>query len=447
MNHNEDGALRFPQGFRWGTATAAHQVEGYNTNNQWWAWEQQPGRIANGDTSGAACDWWHNAERDFDYMVQLCQNAHRLSVEWSRIEPQEGRFDTAALERYRALLKALRERDIEPMVTLHHFTNPLWLEEQRAWLKADRIAALFRRYVHRVVAALGDLCDLWCTVNEPNVYAVMSYFGARMPPGWTDMGAAITVMQNLLLAHAVAYEALHEAQPSARVGLAHHMRYFQGLRRNGLDGLAARMISGIFNDSVLLALLHGRWHWILWRGAPVSARKLRGTLDWIGLNYYTRQRIAFDHTGGQALFSTLAITPGAITSDYDFGEIYPEGMSHLLRQLARYRLPIFITENGLPDHDDDLRPMFIVRHLRALWEMIQLGCDVRGYYHWSLVDNFEWSEGWRMRFGLIEMDPRTQQRTLRQSAWLYRDISRDNAITEATIRLHVPELVSQVFPR
>lgn len=443
MHH---AALTFPPNFRWGTATAAHQVEGYNTNNQWWQWEQQPGRIVNGDTSGVACNWWENAEADFDWMVALAQNAHRLSIEWSRIEPREGYFDDAAIERYRAMLKALRARGIEPMVTLHHFTNPLWLEAQQGWLHTERVVPRFRRFVERVVRDLGDLCDLWCTINEPNVYAVMSYFGGRMPPGLTDMGMAITVMQNLLVAHAAAYEAIHAVQPHARVGIAHHMRYFQGLRPHLiLDAIIARVIDGIFNDSLLLALLHGRWHWMLWRGAPVSARKLRGTLDWIGLNYYTRQRIAFDHTGGQALFGTLVNTPGAIMSDYDFGEIFPEGLHYFLRKLARYRLPIYITENGLPDEDDDLRPMFIVRHLRALWDALQAGCDVRGYYHWSLVDNFEWSEGWRMRFGLIAMDWRTQQRTPRQSAFLYRDIARANALTTAIVEAYTPELFSQVF--
>lgn len=436
-----DFTLHFPSDFKWGTATAAHQVEGNNTNSQWWHWEQTAGRIANDDKSGLACNWWADAEADFDRMVELGLNAHRLSVEWSRIEPREGRFDTAALDRYRAMLLGLRQRGIEPMVTLHHFTNPLWLDERAAWEDSETIVPLFRRFTERVVGALGDLCDLWCTINEPNVFAVMSYLaGGRMPPGGSDLSRTIAVARNMLLAHGAAYEALHERQALARVGIAHNMRYFQGLRpRNPLDAAFARLFSSLFNDSALDAVVRGRWHWMFARGAPVSARKLRGTLDWIGLNYYSRQRVAFNRTSPQIFFATLENTPGAIMSDYEFGELYPRGMLHFLTQLARLKLPIYVTENGLPDSDDDLRPAFLVSHLREMWKAIQLCYDVRGYYHWSLVDNFEWSEGWRMRFGLIAMDTHTQQREFRRSALLYRDVARAGALTSEIIREYAPE--------
>ena len=177
-----DGILYFPKGFKWGTASAAHQVEGNNTNSQWWAWEQLPGKIANGDKSGLACDWWNNAEADFDRMVDMGLNAHRLSIEWSRIEPRDGVFDEAAIERYRAILLGLRRRGIEPMVTLHHFSNPIWLEERGGWIEEQVVVPRFERFVRKVVRALGDLCDLWCTLNEPNIYALMGYLAyGRMP--------------------------------------------------------------------------------------------------------------------------------------------------------------------------------------------------------------------------------------------------------------------------
>lgn len=449
-----DFTLHFPRDFKWGTATAAHQVEGNNTNSQWWQWEQTPGHIANGDRSGIACDWWNNAETDFDRMVELGLNAHRLSVEWSRIEPREGRFDAAALDRYRAMLLGLRQRGIEPMVTLHHFTNPRWLDELCAWEKADVIVPRFKRYTEQVVRVLGDLCDLWCTVNEPNVFAVMGYLsGGRMPPGFSDTAQAVTVLRNALLAHAAAYEALHANQKLARVGLAHHMRLFQPMRPgNLLDANVARALNSIFNQSVLDALIGGRWHWLLKRGGRGgggggNARKLRGTLDWIGLNYYTRHRVSFDHTKRDTLFSELLIYPqDVMMTDFNFGEIYPEGLTFFLRQLARYRLPIYITENGLPDHDDDSRPAFLVQHLRTMWQAIQFCYDVRGYYHWSLVDNFEWSEGWRMKFGLIAMDTHTQVREYRRSALLYRDIAMSGALGSDTVREYTPELMPQLFP-
>jgi beta-glucosidase len=177
--------LRFPDGFLWGTATSAHQVEGQNTNNQWWDWEQQPGRIWRGDRSGDACGWWRDAEGDLDRAAALGQNAHRLSIEWSRVEPREGLFDVNAVERYRALLESLRRRGLKPMVTLHHFTNPRWLEAQGGWLH-PATPQRFARFAAHAVMALGDLCELWCTINEPLVYALMSYVLSRWPPGASD---------------------------------------------------------------------------------------------------------------------------------------------------------------------------------------------------------------------------------------------------------------------
>ena len=443
-----DAAFYFPDGFRWGTATSSHQVEGRNTNNQWWAWEQTPGHVKNDNKSGNACDWWRNTESDFDRMVELGLNSQRLSIEWSRVQPAEGSFDSAAIDRYRAMLLGLRRRGIKPMVTLHHFTNPMWLEERGGWENHDLVVPFFRRYVAHVVKALGDLCDLWCTINEPNVYAILGFIQAgSMPPGAVDqMERAIRVMCNMLFAHAAAYEALHEHQSLAQVGLAHHMRYFEPLHKdNVLDAAVARVQDGVFNQGILTALLHGRWNVLMQRGRPASAAKLRNTLDWIGLNYYTRQGAAFDARAVSTLFGRLVDIPGGITSDYHYGDIYPEGILQLLNRLARAKLPIYITANGLPDAGDNQRPAFIVRQLRALWSAAAF-MPIQGYYHWSLVDNFDWSEGWRMKFGLYALDPVTQERTARRSASLYRDIVRLNGINGDIVRQYTPELAERIFP-
>ncbi|HEX7284862.1 MAG TPA: family 1 glycosylhydrolase, partial [Candidatus Angelobacter sp.] len=198
-------------------ATSAHQVEGGNCNNQWSAWEQQ-GRIKSGDRAGAACDWWRNAERDFDLARQLGVNALRLSVEWSRIEPEEERWDEAALARYRQMLEGLRARGMRPFVTLHHFTNPLWLEKKGAFQTPESVA-LFERYTRRVVAALGDLCSDWITFNEPNVYVALGYFLGEFPPGKKGRFVqAALVTRNLCLAHAAAYRAIHALQANANAG-------------------------------------------------------------------------------------------------------------------------------------------------------------------------------------------------------------------------------------
>ncbi len=210
--------FHFPRGFLWGTATAAHQVEGNNTNNTFWAWEQEPGRILNGHKSGLADDWWGGRWReDFDRAAECGQNAHRLSVEWSRIQPEPGRWDESALDRYREMVRGLVERNITPMVTLHHFTDPLWLEERGGW-EQENTPQLFAAFTRKVVEALREYASLWVTINEPNVYAASGFFSGQFPPGKKDLGAAFRVLENMLRGHALAYQAIHGLQPTARVG-------------------------------------------------------------------------------------------------------------------------------------------------------------------------------------------------------------------------------------
>ena len=435
-------AFHFPPGFLWGTATASHQVEGDNVLNDWWRWEQEPGRIRDGGRSGRACDWWRNAEADFDRAAALGQNAHRLSVEWSRVEPREGFFDDAALDRYRQMLRALRERGIEPMVTLHHFTNPLWLAEQGGWenpLAVER----FERYVTHTVGALRDLCRLWCTINEPNVLAYMGWNEGKWPPGKRDFGLTMQVLRHLMRAHARAYHAIHRIQPEAMVGLAHNMVVFEPARpASPLDRLVTRLHDRMFNRLVLEAATAGREPGALVRRALAA---MRDTCDFIGLNYYTRRLSAFDRRSPATLFGRTFLNPYGERSDGDYGEVYPEGLYRLLKRLARYGKPIYITENGIPDADDDRRPRFLIRHLHAMWRAIQQNVPVRGYFHWTLVDNFEWAEGWTLRFGLIEMDPETGERRPRPSAFLYAEVCRANALTAETIARYAPDLLEDMF--
>ncbi|NLG41128.1 MAG: glycoside hydrolase family 1 protein, partial [Chloroflexi bacterium] len=198
--------FNFPTGFLWGTATAAHQVEGNNTNNDWWAWEQEAGRILEGNRSGKAADWWGGRWReDFDHAKDGWQNAHRFSVEWSRIQPEPDRWDEAALDRYRDMLLGLRERNMIAMITLHHFTNPQWLAEMGGW-ENDEVVNLFAEYVRRTVDALKAHCQLWVTLNEPNVYMNGGYLGEGFPPGKNDQKAGLQVLLNMVKAHAAAYQ-------------------------------------------------------------------------------------------------------------------------------------------------------------------------------------------------------------------------------------------------
>jgi beta-glucosidase len=435
--------FHFPADFRWGVATAAHEVEGENIHNDWWAWEQTDGHIEEGHTSGMACDWWRNAESDFDRAAQMGVDAMRLSVEWSRIEPRPGVFDDAALERYSEMLQGLRRRDIEPMVTLHHFSNPRWLAEQGGW-EASETVARFANFVRRTVQVLAPHCDLWCTINEPNTYAFLAYLDGVFPPGESDLQKGLRVMRNMLSGHAAAYREIHALQPHARVGLAHNMRVFDPFNpRSALDRSVTRITDRVFNQAILTALTRGRWTLPLGLG---FAWKLRRTLDWIGLNYYTRDLVAFDRAQSQSLFGRRQHAEGAELFDGDYGEFYPRGIFRCIRRLARLGLPIYITENGVPDDDDDQRPRYLLSHLHQVWHAIQRCYPVMGYYHWTLVDNFEWAEGWTLRFGLISLDPATQARAPRPSAHLYADVIRDNGITSQVVDAYAPELRPELLP-
>jgi len=221
--HEAPENVVFPQqfrpGFLWGVSTAAHQVEGSNHNNQWSDWEAA-GRIRSGDRCGQACDWWNNAERDFDLAQEMGLNALRLSVEWSRVEPQRDHWDSAAFRRYRTMLNALRQRNIQPMVCLHHFTHPRWFEQEGAFLAADA-ADRFELFTRRVVEELGDLCQHWVTFNEPNVYAALGYVLGEFPPGRRGkIITAVRVVNRIAACHGRAFHAIHELQPGAQVAVA-----------------------------------------------------------------------------------------------------------------------------------------------------------------------------------------------------------------------------------
>src|SRR5215470_1607973 len=425
--------LQFPPGFLWGVSTAAHQVEGENYNNQWSAWESA-GRIRSGDRCGKACDWWRNAERDFDLARDLGINALRMSVEWSRIEPEEGCWNQAALGRYREMLEGLHRRGIRPMICLHHFTHPRWFEEKNAFLN-PHAASLFESFVRRTIGALGDLCRDWVTFNEPNVYGALGYVLGEFPPGRSgEIVTAVRVMNSLARAHASAYRAIHELLPESQVGWAHNYVVFQPANpRSPLDRGVAGLLSELFNESFLRLVEKGRLAFPL-SLMDTAAVDIRDTCDFIGLNVYSRFHVAFDLKQTGQLFSNVFVPADVPQGDggveKPYGEAYPPGVRLAVERTARLGKPIYILENGVPDAEDRIRPWLIRNVLKELHGLIAEGHDIRGYFHWTLTDNFEWSEGWKLRFGLVTLDPATQERTPRPSAHLYSGIARSNGLMQ-----------------
>ena len=433
--------MLFPSDFRWGTATSSYQVEGNNHNSDWWAWEQKDGTVLEGHQTGKACNWWENAEIDLDLAAEMGTNAHRLSIEWSRIEPEPSVFDRTAIDRYRQILQSMVDRGIEPMVTLHHFSNPLWLSEKGDF-NSGVIVDYFQRYTARVVNALGDLVPTWVTINEPMVYIFARYLAGDFPApqkgGW---GGALEAAANMLRCHAIAYHTIKEINPTAQVGVAKNFLILEAWPNSGrLNQWWARRMSWLFNDLWLSSLVDGRLHLPIGRS---RIKHLAGSLDFLGVNYYTRFYVQFPPGEN---FIERTWKPGAVISDGDYGEIYPAGFFQVLKHALRYQKPIYITENGVPDKVDRLRPSFLITHLREVWRAITFCYPIMGYYHWSLIDNFEWDRGWTQRFGLIALDVETQNRTWRDSGRLYQEICQKGYISSNMAARYAPELLDELFP-
>ena len=434
----------FPRGFLWGTATSSHQVEGNNSNNDWWIWEQEQGHIVQGHKSGRACDWWGGRWReDLDRAVEGGQNAHRLSIEWSRVEPSPAVWDDSALDHYRQIIKGALDRGLMPMVALHHFTNPQWVADQRGWLN-PQIVTIFERYVRKVVNALHDLVGLWLTINEPNVYFFLAYLEGSFPPGMKDLKSLHQVIKHMVMAHAAAYHAIHDIQPQSSVGLAHHYLGFHPVNpRNPLDRWLARFKSENFNNVFPRAVTNG---WIRTPFGKGQVPQAVGTQDYFGLNYYTVEQCAFD-----PLHPMNALQRGIYPEDADLSPTgfianEPEGMWEALCWARRFNLPIYVTENGVEDADSSIRPRYLAAHIRQVWRAVNFNWRVRGYFHWSLVDNFEWDRGWTQRFGLWALDVETQKRKKRISADLYMEICKANGLSSEMVAIYAPEILDQMFP-
>ncbi|MFB6074783.1 MAG: glycoside hydrolase family 1 protein [Haloarculaceae archaeon] len=422
---DEGDGTPFPRAFFWGTSSAAHQVEGGTDDNQWSKWERERPIPA----SGSACEHEQRYAEDVALMADLGYDAYRFSIEWSRIEPEPGRFDDAALAHYREMVERIRAAGLEPIPMLWHYTNPLWFMEAGGWTDADNVA-YFERYVERVLGAID--ADYWLTVDEPMVYAHRTCVDPEAPPArledgaWPDqdrsLEAMFTVGANLLCAHARAADLIHD-RTDALVSLSKAVNpIYPG--ETPLDAWAADVRS---------YLEHGVWLESLARGVlqpPFPRVEIGDTLDFFGLNTFYSREGHFEADHPEPPYWTFETTTPADAEHNDLGWwVNPQGVYDAVRRVDReLDVPIVITSMGTAA-PDDRRRRYICEHVRQIGRAIEAGADVRGLLYWSFMDNFEWNLGFDPRFGLVEVDYDTQERTPRESARLYGAIAEANGLT------------------
>ena len=341
------------------------------------------------------------------------------------------------------MARGLIERNMTPLVTLHHFTDPVWLGEKGGW-ENEAVVDDFVRYTRKVVEALREYVTYWMTLNEPNLLALQGYLLGEWPPGKTDLGAALRVYTNLARAHAAAYHAIHEIQKEARVGIGLHVRpLLPAHPASPFDRWAAGMQSSMLNEFLPRAFQNGVLRFPGWfRRLPEA----KGTQDYLGINYYTLDLVSFKLSKASELFGDRFYPPDAELSETGLSANLPKGLFDSLKWGMKFGVPIIITENGVEDSKDVLRPRYLVQHLHQVWRAVNFNFPVKGYFHWSLVDNFEWERGWTQRFGLWELDVATQKRSKRPSADLYAEICKENGISSEMVARFAPEIFDQMFP-
>ena len=391
--------IKFPQNFLWGAATSAYQVEGDTVNSDWYQWEKDRGI----ENSGSACRHYEFYKQDFDLAKTLNHNSHRLSIEWSRIEPSEGKFSQEELKHYIDVILSLRSRNIEPIVTLHHFTNPIWFSKQGGWANKGAVTK-FLRYCDFVARALAKHVHYWVTINEPMIYICHSYIIGVWPPQAKSYLKAKKVEDNLVSAHIKAYRLIYKIykelntyEPS--IGIAQNMMAFVPCTPELKNRFAAYLRNKWYNLGFLDKIMRHR------------------AMDFIGVNYYSRQLVELKKWGISNLAMDVCKNNHYPVKKNSLGwDIYPEGLYEVLLKLKKYNLPVVITENGICTSDDNLRWEYIYAHLKNIYFAMEKGVNVTGYLYWSLMDNFEWDRGFGPRFGLIDIDYSTYKRTVRESA-------------------------------
>jgi len=396
--------LKFPADFLWGVSTSAYQIEG-GIVNDWSVWEkslkrvkklQKKGLNPTDFQAGSACDSYRRYEEDFDCALSVGANSFRLGIEWARLEPQQDTHVVSEINHYIEVLKVAKKRGLKTIVTLWHWTLPVWVAEMGGWSNAETVEK-FQKYTDMIVREMGGYIDYWVTLNEPMMHVLAGYIAGYFPPNKHNIFKSQRVFKNLVAGHIAAYKKIHYHFPTAQVSLAQIVNHIEPANKFNLLEWA---ISGIYH------------YW--WNHRFLAQTKKY--LDFIGVDYYFHDRIVW-RPPFKKNFNKK-------TSDLGW-EIYPEGIYHVLKYLAKFEKPVIILENGIADADDKYRADFIREHLKYVRQAMDEGVDVRGYFHWSLLDNFEWALGWTPKFGLFSVDRETGERKMRASAEVYKKIIRN----------------------
>lgn len=419
--------------FKWGAAICEYQNSGFATckNSNWADWEtsgfiENKQNIKDFQLSGKACDFWRLCKDDIKLLKDINLNALRLSVDWSVIEPEEGKFNQEAIDHYVDYCTELVNNNIDPLVTLHHFVHPSWFEKLGAFEKQENIK-YFVRFSEKVFQALSPKVSMWCVINEPTIFVFQGYIRGVTPPGKHNLTLGFQVLENLIRAHTEVYKTLKNLEngQSSKIGFIHQYLKFEPYRWwNPIERIPGLFINYALNDVITEYCRTGELKIRVPGIANINYKAPQElnnkVLDYIGLNYYSTVHLKLSLDLSKPIYP--ACYPDQLMTDMPYA-INPEGFYKALVEISKIGVPIYITENGIADSKDDRRSLFIKQYLNSISRAIYNNIDIRGYYYWTLMDNFEWDEGYHMKFGLYSVNYDTQERSLRDGSLAYKKIA------------------------
>ena len=418
--------FKLKDGLLLGSATAATQIEGGDANNNWARFASN-GKIKDGSSPLSADDHYNRFHEDIDLMAEMGLSIYRFGIEWSRIEPERGTYSDEAIAHYREEIEYMLSKGIQPLLTIHHFTNPLWFEDMGAFENKNS-PEIFLSFVEKAIESFGDLVSEYITINEPNVYVTNSLLWGYWPPEKKSVFALINAFSNMTAAHVLSYDYIHKKRKQmgyddTKVSFANHLRVFAPANpKNPFHRMASALAEYLFQGAITQAMMTGTCRFPILRRKRIKKGKY---YDFIGINYYSRSTVS-------------GLSDGVREDCYknDLGwEIYHEGLIELSNKLSeKYGGEVYVTENGTCDNSDAFRSRFIYDQLKLISESPNA---ITRYYHWSFLDNFEWREGESERFGLVHVDYQTQKRTVKESGKFYATMIRDRGVTDESYERYV----------